>query len=119
MIYFLNIHTSSGNIKFICESFRNRKKREHIWQAFHSCFQARTNKFYISGQCVYCVYTAMPCMQKIVNLHTKQCKETKTLDSLVEFGVYSIRSAFNHFLLRYTLHKMKGTRKLYMSRRCI
>ena len=73
-IYMDNIRTLLANIKFICTSFRSRKKRESLTRFFF-CFEASTNKLYISRQCTYIMFI-LQCrvVTKFFNLHTKRQK---------------------------------------------
>ena len=50
-----NKHTLSENIKFICTCW-NQDRKTHQRFAYLPVSNARTNKFYIFGQCTYFVY---------------------------------------------------------------
>ena len=47
------IHTLSPNIKFIYIGILKTRSKVSLWQAFLSCFDASTNKYYISRKWTY------------------------------------------------------------------
>ena len=102
-------------IKFICTSFRNRRKSQSLPKFFHM-FRESTNKFHISRQCLYIVFIQQRYVCKILlNLHTK----VKALNfGWISYWASTARSVVNQCLLCFVLHKMHGTR-LNVSGRCI
>ena len=117
------ICTLSGNIKFICTTFRNRKKCK-LLAIFSSCFETSTNQFYIFRQYMYMnimfilqYHICKNKNKKELNLHTKGKKKNighfgRAL--LVIYTMVCFRPVF------YTLqNKIVEYRRLYTSRRCI
>ena len=87
--YIGNINTLSANIKFVCASFRNRKKNEGL-ASFSFCFEASTNTFFTSEKCMYIIFIVKyHVFTKFLNLYTKRQKHL-TFCLNFHLGVYSM-----------------------------
>lgn len=77
----------------MCTNFRNGMKSESLVSfSYLSCFEESGNKFYISRRCIYCVYTAMPFMQNIVQFTYMYKKAKSKMDTFVEVLIVCLQS---------------------------
>jgi len=107
--------TWSVNIKFICWSFRNRKKSECLRNFSLLFWGEYINKCYNSWQCTNIVF--------ILQQHASKKKKIKfnykmanTLEIFLDFllGVYS-SVLIQPVSIVFTLHRTQGIRRLYTS----
>ena len=75
-----NICILSENIKFICMSFRNRKKSEVL---------ASTNTLYVSRHCTYIVFIPQCHVSFFFNLSTKRHKHQCYINTAIANDIHN------------------------------
>ena len=104
VIFYSQVHSFTWNklweFTFLCHFFFSLISILHLYQlltSFSSCFEASTNKLYISRQCIYIVFILQYCVfTNFLNLQTKRQKKN--------IWVSTTLSLLSQRLLHFVLH---------------